>query len=85
MQSPRGHFFYRAQAPLPPADAGAGVNVTLTQGIAPGAVRRYAPIDGSSTVAYRFAANQAICVSPWMHPKIAVNPRPSASLVASGG
>jgi len=31
-----------------------------------GAARRYAPADGSSTVAYRFAANQAICVSPWI-------------------
>jgi len=55
--------------------------------IAPGAARRYAPADGSSTVAYRFAANQAI-----MNPKIAADLRPSAdgsavrtSLVAGGG
>jgi len=45
------------------------------------------PADGSSTVAYRFAANQAI-----MDPKIAADRRPSAdgsedrtSLVAGGG
>jgi len=43
------------------------------QGIAPGAARRYAPADGSSTVAYRFAANQAV-----MDPKIAADLRPSA-------
>jgi len=29
------------------------------QGIAPGAARRYAPADGSSTVTYRFAASHA--------------------------
>jgi len=57
------------------------------QGIAPGAVRRYAPADGSSTVAYRFAANQ-----PIMDPKIPADLRASAdgaavrtSLVAGGG
>jgi len=33
--------------------------------VPPRAARRYAPAaDGSSTVAHRFAANQAICVSP---------------------
>ena len=58
----------------------------------PGAARRYAPAaDGSSTVAYRFAANQAICISPWIQ-KIAADLRPSTdgstvrtSLVAGGG
>ena len=35
------------------------------------------PVDGSSTVAYRFAANQAICVSPWIQKsrRIYVRPR----------
>jgi len=34
-------------------------------------------VDGSSTVAYRFAANQAICVSPWIQKsrRIYVRPR----------
>jgi len=57
------------------------------EGIAPAAARRYAPADGSSTVAYRFAANQAT-----MDPKIAADLRPSAdgsavrtSLVVAGG
>ena len=37
------------------------------KGIAPWAARRYVPppADGSSTVAYRFGANQAVCFSPW--------------------
>jgi len=35
------------------------------------------PADGCSTVAYRFAANQAICVSPWIQKsrRIYVRPR----------
>jgi len=36
------------------------------------------PADGSSTVAYSFSANQAICVSPWLQKKswrICVRPR----------
>jgi len=51
---------------------------TPEQGITPAAARRYVPADFSSTVAYRFAANQAI-----MDPKIAVDLR--TSLVAGGG
>jgi len=35
------------------------------------------PADGSSTVAYRFAVNQAICVSPWIK-KITADLRSSA-------
>ena len=57
------------------------------QGIAPGAARRYAPADSRSTVAYRFAANQAV-----KYPKIFADLRPSAagsavrtSLAAGGG
>ena len=66
-----------------------GLNYSETK-YRPGAARRYAPTDGSSTVAYRFAANQAI--STYMYIKIAADLRPSAdgsalraSLVAGGG
>jgi len=75
--------------------------MTLKQVIAPGAARRYAPADGSSTVAYSFVAyalvsvrkfsrNKGLCQS--MDPEIAADLRPSAdrsavrtSLVAGGG
>ena len=43
------------------------------RGIAPGSARRYAPAEGSSTAAQRFAASQAIA-----EPKIAAELRRSA-------
>jgi len=46
------------------------------ESIAPGAARRYAPADSSSTVTYRFAANQAICVSPWIQKSLRIYVRP---------
>jgi len=59
----------------------------LTSPYRPGGGETICPADGSSTVAYRFAANQAI-----MDPKISADLRPSAdgsavhtSLVAGSG
>jgi len=48
-----------------------------TQGGDGGGETICSPADGSSTVAYRFAANQAICVSPWIQKsrRIYVRPR----------
>jgi len=34
------------------------------------------PANGSSTVAYRFAANQAVCVSPWIQKSRRIYVRP---------
>ena len=58
--------------------------------IAPVAARRYAPADGSSTVAYRFAANHVI--SAYMYGEIVADLRPCkevsavrTSLIAGGG